>query len=77
MTEKDLITRLTEIQEVHGWNDGQMAKRLGVDRAYWVRAKGGERGLGLKFLKGTLTAFRELKEEAVEYIVHESGRKQS
>jgi len=68
----DLVSRLIEIQNAHRWNDNQMAKHIGVDRSYWVRVKSGERNPGVKFLGNVLINFRELKEEAVEYMVNEA-----
>jgi len=73
MNKKDLIDRLIDIQEAHGWSDDEMGQRLGVDRTFWIKAKQRQRGLGLKFLRGALTAFRELTEEAVDYIVEQTG----
>jgi transcriptional regulator with XRE-family HTH domain len=63
------VRRLIEIQKAHGWKDGEMARRLSVSRPFWVRIKNGERIPGRKFLSGALSAFPELADEAIEFLV--------
>lgn len=63
-----LVQQLIKIQEAHRWKDGEMAERLNISRPFWVRIKNGERNPGLVFLRGALSAFPELSDDALEYL---------
>jgi hypothetical protein len=68
-TSNNLIGRLIEIQEAHRWKDGEMAEKLNISRPFWILVKNGERIPGRKFLSGALSAFPELEDVAIAYLV--------
>jgi len=68
MNKNGLIARVKLIQRVHGWSDREVAERLGISRVFWLKIRRGERRAGMKFVSGVLTAFPELRDEAIAYL---------
>jgi transcriptional regulator with XRE-family HTH domain len=63
-----LIARLREIQVKTGWDDKQMAERLGCSRQLYQMTRSGKIPVGRKILKGISMAFPELQQDVIYFL---------
>ena len=53
-------TRVFALASARGWNDAELARRMGISRVQINRVRGGKRGIGWAFTAGACRAFPEI-----------------
>lgn len=67
-TELMLTEQLRQLQKGYGWSQAKMAKELGISRPLLSLVYSGKRNLQLKFIKGIIARFPELKQQIFKAI---------
>lgn len=63
-----LIDSIKEAQAAQGWNDGDLAKELGISQSVLCRIMRKQRPMGLSFLRAVARLMPELKWQIAEYV---------
>lgn len=68
-----LVRLLLEHQKEAAISNVQLAARLGVDAAHWLRVRDGRHGAGVRIVEGAARAFPELVTRALAGVGEQEG----